>query len=114
MVVRIALTAMLASLGCDDGGGTSPYCPNYVQFSSPCGVESATSTCGPNAVDCSQDDCVVGPVSADCTVSVVLGDGTQHDFDVTFGASTDSICKVNVVTSNAPVFTCGGADGGSD
>ncbi len=108
-------------VACDDGGGTSSYCPNYLEFTSPCGVTSTTTTCGTTPVGCTNDVggtiCTVGPVSGNCMVSVVLGDGTTHGFDVTYGPSPDPICKVDVVTSDAPDFTsptCGAGDAGSD
>jgi len=105
-------------VGCDDGHGTSAYCPNYEEFTSPCGIRSVTSTCGPDAVDCTDDVqgtvCTVGPVSADCTVSLVLPNGTTQSFDVTWGPSTDSICQVDVVTSDPPVIACSATDAGTD
>ena len=61
---------------CSNGETAGPNCPAGIYFSSPCGVSQITTTCaGATTASCPSDGpnvgCAVGPIDADCTITVV-------------------------------------------
>jgi hypothetical protein len=120
--MKVALAA-IATLACTSSGSGPPMCgaPAF-SFWSPCGFENVTTTCAGGPPDCFTQDtegfCDLGTVMSNCTVSVVLGDGTSHDFSITVAQSSDPACNGQlVVTSLAPNFTsptCMPPDAGPD
>jgi hypothetical protein len=102
----LALSTLLAVIcGCG-GDDVVPVCPEAVGLWSPCGFVSVTTTCtgGPGACEsfANGTSCSIGPVTSDCTVTVVLGDGTTHDVSVTVAAASG--CTVDVVTDPSQGF----------
>lgn len=47
------------------------------------------------------ETCAVGPIGSNCTITVVLGDGTTHDVAVTVGVDNTDFCH-NVTTVVSP------------
>ncbi len=119
-----AIAALLAATAaaCNSAGSPPSVCGSAAfSFWSPCGFASVSTTCSDAAPTCwtegTEGFCDIGQVTGDCTVSVVLGDGTKHDFSITLGPSTDPQCNgAYVVTSSAPDFTSAtcGADAAAD
>jgi hypothetical protein len=116
----MALGAMVALFGACGGDDVEPVCPQGVGLWSPCGFSSITTTCSGGPAACQSftngTSCSIGPVTGNCTVTVMLGDGTTHDVSVTV-AETAPCGSVDVVTNPSQGFaspTCVVPDAGSD
>jgi len=101
-----ALALALVSAACNSTTAMPPVCGSAsFTFTSPCGFESVTTTC-PQGASCfdagTEGYCTVGMLTASCSVTVVLGDGTQHTFDVTLGPTSDPACQDAMVVTSAP------------
>ncbi len=121
--------AVICDASCS-GETAGPTCSPYVHLQSPCGFRSITTTCtgAPARCDESIDAgasawCQIGsfddPVTKDCTVSVVLGDGTRHDMNVNVAPSGVPDCSTAFYTpASFYSTTCRppepSADAGSD
>ena len=63
-------------------------CPTEVSLTSPCGITLVETTCLGGLPACASADgsvftsCSVVPTTDQCTISVMLGDGTQHTVPV--------------------------------
>jgi hypothetical protein len=94
-------TLLVVACGGSAYGGI-PFCPSAVEFSSPCGFSSVTTTCSGVAPNCfangAGSQCSLSPIAESCMVSLVLGDGTKHEFSITVAPSETKGCG-NVVTS---------------
>ncbi len=97
MAVAVCTTAMAAY-------GTCP--PDSIQVTAPCGIQSVTTTCTGATSQCSARTCSIGPIASDCTVTVVLGDGTSHPIDVTVMSNAgNAFCSAQTVSVASPDFT---------
>lgn len=88
-----------------------PSCNDLVTLDSPCGFLSETTTCaGTKTCKANMNDhtCTFGPMTASCTITVVLGDGTSHTVAVTVQPAPASCVSASVVVSSDPSqsFTC--------
>ena len=90
---------------CGSGETAGPICQTSLLLGSPCGIKSMTTDCPAPTMSCDPKPmaaCTVGPVTADCSVTVVLGDGTSHTFPVTVDEKQGCIGKV--IVSPEPSF----------
>jgi len=114
-LVGSATLAVICDAGCSGETAGPPVCNPQVSFASPCGFKSITSTCSGGPATCapwgtppgSETECTIGsqktPITSDCTVSVVLGDGTKQDLTVIVESSAAARCVLGNQSVIAPV-----------
>ncbi len=105
LVGRTSLAVICGACGSSELPG--PVCNPFVLLQSPCGFRSVTTTCSAGPAQCdgnttASDLCEIGspadPIKDDCSVSVILRDGSRHDFSVTIDHSAGAAC-VNALVS---------------
>ena len=91
-------------------------CPDQVELRSPCGFSLIETTCLGGLPTCEGDGapftlCSVAPMTDKCSISVVLGDGTQHTVTVTDRSCVQpSFVDFTSATCKAPAADDGGLD----
>ena len=95
-------STMLALSGCSTYG--NPPCPHEIDFLSPCGFQSVTTTCTGATLACehvegglSLDQCSLKPVTASCAFTTTLGDSSTHTTAITVGSQSG--CGGDVIIS---------------
>jgi hypothetical protein len=118
MMASASTMVMLASCS---AYGQGPICGDDVTTFSSCGLMSATTTCAGATQSCTTptqlQNCTWGPITTNCEIDLVLGDGTSQTIQVTVKPAPAACTQKFVVATTTNTFfdeaTCPNVDASS-